>query len=93
MIDPRSRRAVAHPLDQPTGAATAAVGRHRWWVCALLFGASTINYIDRQVLGITGSYVWVSRLRQQLYLIALACIHMLVPVIGPAATVSKPTAR
>src|ERR1043165_4624105 len=30
----------------------AAVGRYRWVICALLFFATTINYIDRQVLGI-----------------------------------------
>ncbi|HPI73471.1 MAG TPA: MFS transporter, partial [bacterium] len=24
----------------------------RWYICALLFFATTINYIDRQVLGI-----------------------------------------
>ncbi|MFL6227200.1 MAG: MFS transporter [Pyrinomonadaceae bacterium] len=42
-----------------TGAAIAAfeeantrVGRYRWLICALLFFATTINYIDRQVLGI-----------------------------------------
>ena len=29
-----------------------AIGRFRWAVCALLFFATTINYIDRQVLGI-----------------------------------------
>ena len=28
------------------------VGRYRWWICALLFAASAINYIDRQVLGL-----------------------------------------
>lgn len=28
------------------------VGRYRWMICALLFFATTINYIDRQVLGI-----------------------------------------
>jgi ACS family hexuronate transporter-like MFS transporter len=27
-------------------------GRYRWRICALLFFATTINYIDRQVLGI-----------------------------------------
>lgn len=27
-------------------------GHHRWVVCALLFVAATINYIDRQVIGI-----------------------------------------
>jgi ACS family hexuronate transporter-like MFS transporter len=30
----------------------ARVGRYRWVICGLLFFASTINYIDRQVLGI-----------------------------------------
>ena len=30
----------------------AAVGRFRWVVCGLLFLAATVNYIDRQVLGI-----------------------------------------
>ncbi len=30
------------------------IGRYRWTICALLFCATTINYIDRQVLGILG---------------------------------------
>ena len=30
----------------------ARVGRYRWVICALLFFATTINYIDRQVLGL-----------------------------------------
>ena len=42
------------------GAVTAAsdegmvqrVGRYRWVICAMLFFATTINYLDRQVLGI-----------------------------------------
>lgn len=32
-----------------------AVGSYRWTICALLFFATTINYIDRQVLGILKS--------------------------------------
>ena len=32
--------------------ALAKVGRYRWTICALLFFATTINYIDRQILGI-----------------------------------------
>ncbi|MDQ3258021.1 MAG: MFS transporter, partial [Acidobacteriota bacterium] len=28
------------------------IGRYRWLICALLFFATTINYIDRQVLGL-----------------------------------------
>jgi ACS family hexuronate transporter-like MFS transporter len=38
-----------HSAVQPTGSAT---GRYRWRICALLFCATTLNYIDRQVLGI-----------------------------------------
>ena len=30
----------------------SAVGNTRWVICALLFFAATINYIDRQVIGI-----------------------------------------
>ncbi len=33
-------------------ALTSKVGRYRWRVCALLFFATTINYLDRQVIGI-----------------------------------------
>ena len=29
-----------------------SVGRYRWIVCALLFLAATVNYIDRQVIGL-----------------------------------------
>jgi ACS family hexuronate transporter-like MFS transporter len=43
-------------LDKPvTPMAAAAMGRvgyYRWVVCGLLFLAATINYIDRQVIGI-----------------------------------------
>lgn len=37
-----------------TGAAASAAGKikHlRWWICGLLFFATVVNYIDRQVLG------------------------------------------
>ena len=44
----------ARSLDTAPAIHTAAgpIGRVRWTMCALLFAASTINYIDRQVLGI-----------------------------------------
>ena len=28
------------------------VGRYRWVICALLFFATTVNYVDRQVIGV-----------------------------------------
>jgi MFS transporter, ACS family, hexuronate transporter len=35
-------------------ATQSRIGMYRWVVCALLFFATTINYIDRQVFGILG---------------------------------------
>jgi ACS family hexuronate transporter-like MFS transporter len=36
----------------PSAASTTEVGKYRWVVCALLFFATTINYIDRQILAL-----------------------------------------
>jgi ACS family hexuronate transporter-like MFS transporter len=33
-------------------AAPVRIGRFRWVICALLFFATTVNYVDRQVIGI-----------------------------------------
>jgi MFS transporter, ACS family, aldohexuronate transporter len=46
---------MATPLQSVTPSPVPAptrVGRFRWTICALLFIAATINYIDRQVIGI-----------------------------------------
>ncbi len=40
------------PAGAPAPVTTSRVGSFRWTVCGLLFLATTINYIDRQVLGI-----------------------------------------
>jgi ACS family hexuronate transporter-like MFS transporter len=37
--------------------ATPRIGKFRWRICALLFFATTINYLDRQVLGILAPYL------------------------------------
>ena len=34
------------------GSLTNSIGRYRWLICSLLFLATTINYIDRQVLAL-----------------------------------------
>ena len=41
-----------HPVAGVEVAPARAGGHFRWVVCALLFFAATINYIDRQVIGI-----------------------------------------
>lgn len=40
------------PPDHLPAGASARAGHYRWVICALLFFATTINYIDRQVLGL-----------------------------------------
>jgi ACS family hexuronate transporter-like MFS transporter len=39
---------------------SAPVGRYRWRICALLFFATTLNYLDRQVIGILAPELQVS---------------------------------
>ena len=29
-----------------------AIGKYRWTICALVFFATTVNYLDRQVLSL-----------------------------------------
>src|SRR5690242_12033885 len=49
---------LSAPSDAPAAApvfaapeAAVHVGRYRWSICALLFFATTMNYVDRQILG------------------------------------------
>ncbi len=44
---------TAHPVE-PGAMATAVqkIGNYRWTICALLFFSTTINYMDRQILGL-----------------------------------------
>ena len=47
---PKTDTTAAQALSVETAA--TRIGRYRWVICALLFFATTVNYIDRQVLGI-----------------------------------------
>lgn len=49
-----SSTAAAGATGLAASGALAKIGHYRWTICALLFFATTINYIDRQVLGILG---------------------------------------
>ncbi|WP_045726514.1 MFS transporter [Xanthomonas sp. GPE 39] len=40
-----------------TTTAIASLGRLRWRICALLLAATTINYVDRQVLGVLAPFL------------------------------------
>jgi MFS transporter, ACS family, aldohexuronate transporter len=52
----RARQLMGKPMTTSTVAAggsfASAVGRYRWVICTLLFLATTVNYIDRQVLAL-----------------------------------------
>jgi len=42
----------ANNVGSDPSATAARVGKFRWTICTLLFFAATVNYIDRQVIGI-----------------------------------------
>jgi MFS transporter, ACS family, hexuronate transporter len=50
------RRSRSHPLLRPSPsqfiARESRIGRYRWVICALLFAATSINYVDRQIIGV-----------------------------------------
>ena len=54
--DARSHRTAAYFAAGLLAVETTS-GRYRWVVCGLLFFATTINYVDRQVLGVLAPYL------------------------------------
>ena len=44
--------AAVPPAEAASPAAAPARGRYRWVICALLFFATSINYVDRGILGV-----------------------------------------
>src|SRR3989440_4383204 len=101
---PKSEAEVAPPQSagaSVTGAAVAAVegmgaaiGRYRWVICALLFFATTINYVDRQVLGFLApdlqrsigwneaEYGWIVTAFQAAYAISLLVVGRVMDWLG-----------
>src|SRR5215510_6275551 len=91
MIEPRIY-ADKRGLEQ--SATVARSGNYRWVICALLFFAATINYIDRQVIGILKptlqteigwteiGYSWVVFSFQAAYAIGLLGVGRLIDRIG-----------
>jgi ACS family hexuronate transporter-like MFS transporter len=107
--DAKSRSDVSPPeMDAAsvTGAAVAAhdepglwrkVGTYRWVICALLFFATTINYVDRAVLGILAKdlqtkfnwseadYANINAAFQAAYAIGMLVVGRLIDVLGTRA--------
>ncbi len=54
------------------GATVQKIGSYRWWIVGLLFFATTINYVDRQVIGllkdnISDALGWTAENKERLY--------------------------
>lgn len=84
-------------MENETAVAYSAgtkIGRFRWVICTLLFFAATINYIDRQVIGILKptlteqfgwselDYSWIVFAFQTAYAIGLLLVGKLMDKIG-----------
>ena len=104
--EPKSQSDISPPEESAatfTGVVAAAageigerIGRRRWIICALLFFATTINYIDRQVLGILTTddtfkaaigcnpveYGWINTAFQGAYAIGLLVVGGLMDKFG-----------
>lgn len=84
--------------DRTTLATPAAkVGMYRWRVCAMLLAATTINYVDRQVLGVLAPFLqdeigWsemqygaIVTAFQAAYAIGLLCAGAIIDRLGTKA--------
>ena len=79
---------------EATEAPTGKVGNFRWAICTLLFFAATVNYVDRQVIGILKpllakefswtelDYSWIVFSFQTAYAIGLLFVGKLMDKIG-----------
>ena len=47
---------MPHPapdnIDDAVAGASDRASRYRWMICGLLFAATAINYVDRQMIGV-----------------------------------------
>ncbi|MBC7900805.1 MAG: MFS transporter [Saprospiraceae bacterium] len=89
-----SAASVSGSVIAAAGEVTARIGHQRWVICALLFFAATVNYIDRQVIGILKptlqgefgwseiDYSWIVFSFQTAYAIGLLFVGKLMDRIG-----------
>ena len=82
------------PAIASASASVARIGRYRWRICAMLLAATTINYIDRQVLGVLApflqdeigwneiEYGYIVTAFQAAYAIGLLCAGAIIDRLG-----------
>jgi MFS transporter, ACS family, hexuronate transporter len=81
-------------VPAPAGEGSSTVGRYRWLVCGLLFFATTVNYMDRQILSLlkpildsqlkwtNAEFGWVNAAFQLAYGVGLFGFGTLIDKIG-----------
>ncbi|MBS1794436.1 MAG: MFS transporter [Acidobacteria bacterium] len=101
---PKSQTDISPPEEAGASATAAAisaaeepparVGNYRWMICTLLFFAATVNYVDRQVIGILkptlaaefnwseSEYSWIIFSFQAAYAIGLLFVGNLMDRFG-----------
>ena len=89
-----SAESIGGTLAAAASGVVSRVGRRRWLICALLFFAATINYVDRQVIGILKptlqsefgwtelDYSWIVFSFQTAYALGLFFVGKLMDRIG-----------
>ncbi len=86
---------TTEPYSGPGVAPVGKVGNYRWVICALLFFATTINYVDRSVLGVLAptlrdkvfhwtneQYSWITVSFQAAYALGLLTMGGIIDKIG-----------
>jgi MFS transporter, ACS family, aldohexuronate transporter len=88
-----SRTTTASPAATAVQS-VARAGHYRWYICALLFFATTINYVDRQVIGVLApelqknigwneiQYGWIVTSFQAAYAIGFLLAGRLIDRVG-----------
>ena len=86
--------ALNSPVDENSGGLSWLARNYRWQICGLLFFASTINYIDRQVIGLLkptlqtefgwseSDYGWIVFAFQTAYAIGMISMGRIIDAVG-----------
>src|SRR5580765_7785081 len=82
------------PVNVPEETVVHKIGNYRWTICALLFFGTTMNYVDRQVLGLLApelqtkigwnevQYGYIVTAFQAAYALGLLLMGRLIDLIG-----------
>jgi MFS transporter, ACS family, aldohexuronate transporter len=85
---------VSAPVNVPEVTIAHKIGNYRWTICALLFLGTTMNYVDRQVLGLLApelqtkigwneaQYGYIVTAFQAAYALGLLLMGRLIDLIG-----------